>query len=294
VPPHRRPFNTVFQSYALFPHLTVDDNIGYGLDVAGVPRDERRARVAAALGLVGLTGLERRKPRQLSGGQQQRVALARAIVNEPRLLLLDEPLSALDRKLRLSMQVELKNLQHTLGITFLYVTHDQEEALAMSDRIAVMDRGRILQLGPPTAVYHTPANRFVAGFVGTSNILAGRITGRDGAAATVATERGIRLVVEARGFAPGARVDVMLRPEGFEISPGGPGGDATRPSLDATVEQVVFVGSALEVRARLEDGTAVTVLHRATRGDAADGLAPGQAVRLAYDPAAAHVMPGEG
>ncbi|MDQ3558367.1 MAG: ATP-binding cassette domain-containing protein, partial [Pseudomonadota bacterium] len=154
VPPHKRPFNTVFQSYALFPHLTVENNVGYGLDVARVQRQERNERVAQALALVGLTGLEKRKPRQLSGGQQQRVALARAIVNRPRLLLLDEPLSALDRQLRQSMQIELKNLQHTLGITFLYVTHDQEEALVMSDRIAVMNKGRIQQIDLPSAVYH--------------------------------------------------------------------------------------------------------------------------------------------
>lgn len=162
----------------------------------------------------------------------------------------------------------------------------------MSDRIAVMDRGRVLQLGTPTTVYHTPVNRFVAGFVGSGSILAGRVVRCDGAGAIVATEGGLELIVEARGFTPGAQVDVLLRPESLEISRGAR--DGARPLLDATIEQVVFVGSALEVRARLADGTAVTALHRDTRGGAASGLGPGQAVRLAYDPASAHAMPGEG
>src|SRR5688500_1310765 len=241
VPPHKRPFNTVFQSYALFPHLTVNDNVGYALDVARVPRKERDLRVDEALDLVGLSGLGRRKPRQLSGGQQQRVALARAIVNRPRLLLLDEPLSALDRQLRQSMQIELKNLQHTLGITFLYVTHDQEEALVMSDRIAVMNRGKVQQIDAPIEIYHRPANRFVASFIGVGNILTGRMVRTDSSTSTVETDSGIVLNAGANAASTGDDVSVLIRPEELEVSPAA-SGDDDRPSLDAAIEQVVFVG----------------------------------------------------
>jgi spermidine/putrescine transport system ATP-binding protein len=280
VPAYRRPFNTVFQSYALFPHMTVADNVGYGLDVAGVPRDERATRVAEALKLVSLEGLDRRMPRQLSGGQQQRVALARALVNRPRVLLLDEPLSALDRKLRQAMQIELKSLQHTVGITFLFVTHDQEEALTMSDRIAIMDQGRILQIGRPAEIYDTPVNRFVASFIGTSCIFAGIY--RNG---TVRTPNGIEAHVGRRGFADGEMVDVVIRPE--HLAAGGPAG---MPSLSVTLDTIVFVGSDLHLHGRLAEGTAVSALHRHVPGGA--GLEVGETVRFAYDPAALHVMKG--
>jgi putative spermidine/putrescine transport system ATP-binding protein len=170
-PPFARDVNTVFQDYALFPHLSVADNVGYGLRVRKVPREERRRRVDEALEMVRLPGLGARRPAQLSGGQRQRVALARAIVNRPQVLLLDEPLGALDLKLRLEMQVELKRIQHEVGISFVYVTHDQEEALTMSDRLAVFNHGRIEQVGAPAEVYEQPASEFVAGFVGTSNVL---------------------------------------------------------------------------------------------------------------------------
>ncbi len=182
--PFERDVNTVFQDYALFPHMTVGDNVGYGLMIRKVPKDDRRGRVTEALRMVRLEGYEKRKPAQLSGGQRQRVALARALVNRPRVLLLDEPLGALDLKLREEMQIELKAIQHQVGITFIYVTHDQEEALTMSDRIAVFNRGRIEQVGSPADVYERPATAFVAGFVGTSNLLTGeaaeRIVGRPG------------------------------------------------------------------------------------------------------------------
>jgi spermidine/putrescine transport system ATP-binding protein len=285
VPAHRRPFNTVFQNYALFPHMTVDGNVGYGLDVAGVPRAERDQRVAAVLGLVGLVGMERRRPAQLSGGQQQRVALARALVNRPRVLLLDESLSALDRKLRQSMQIELKKLQHTVGITFLFVTHDQEEALTMSDRVAVMDSGRVLQLGTPSEIYDTPANRFVAGFIGASNIMTGTLRGQ-GAACAVELEGGGVLQVAEAGAQDGERVDVMVRPEHLGVAPQG----ASGPSLEVTLENVVFVGSDLHLYGRLPGGTAVHALHRHVRGDAASGFSPGQILRLGYAPASPHVM----
>jgi ABC-type Fe3+/spermidine/putrescine transport system ATPase subunit len=177
VPPHRRPVNMVFQQYALFPHLTVEQNVAFGLAYKALPRSTRAERVAAALGLVRLTGLERRQPDQLSGGQRQRVALARALVLEPQVLLLDEPLAALDPNLRREVQVELKGLQRTLGITFVFVTHDREEALALSDRIAVMDHGRVEQVGSPVEVFETPETEFVARFLGATNVFTGEIAG---------------------------------------------------------------------------------------------------------------------
>ncbi|HWT31234.1 MAG TPA: ABC transporter ATP-binding protein [Propylenella sp.] len=289
VPPHRRPFNTVFQSYALFPHLTVDGNVGYGLDVARVQRKERDQRVGQALELVGLSGLGRRKPRQLSGGQQQRVALARAIVNRPRLLLLDEPLSALDRQLRQSMQIELKNLQHTLGITFLYVTHDQEEALVMSDRIAVMNRGKVQQIDTPIEIYRRPANRFVASFIGVSNILSGTLT-RNGSTARVLTPTGIVLNVETNPPDADGEVSVLIRPEDLEVAAGQEGDN--RPWLAASLDQVVFVGSELHIHAALSDGMKIVALDRRARASIAQWT-PGQAVRLYYQPSSLHVMPAE-
>ena len=286
VPAHRRPFNTVFQNYALFPHMTVAGNVGYGLQVAGVPRAEEATRVADTLRLVGLSGLERRRPPQLSGGQQQRVALARALINRPRVLLLDESLSALDRKLRQSMQIELKNLQNTVGITFVFVTHDQEEALTMSDRIAVMDKGRILQLGTPTDIYDTPANRFVASFIGTSNIFTGKVAKKRGAC-TVSIAGGPDIVATGDGFAAGDDVDVMLRPEHFSLAPGK---DGKGSSLDATIENVVFVGTDLHLHGRLANGMPVSALQRHARGAAAPNLAVGEAVTLHYPASAPHLM----
>jgi spermidine/putrescine transport system ATP-binding protein len=198
VPAYRRPVNTVFQNYALFPHMTVGANVAYSLDVAGVARSERRRRVAEALDLVNLQGLEQRKPAQLSGGQQQRVALARAIISRPRILLLDEPLSALDRKLRQAMQLELKNLQHELGISFVFVTHDQEEALTMSDRIVVMDHGRVQQIGSPTEIYHRPQNIFVAQFIGESNLFAAQVDKTDNTGTRFVTADGLEFLSPVR------------------------------------------------------------------------------------------------
>ena len=201
LPPYARDVNTVFQDYALFPHMTVQENVEYGLRVKKVPRDERRRRAGEALALVRLEAYGARKPSQLSGGQRQRVALARALVNRPQALLLDEPLGALDLKLRQELQVELKRIQQELGITFVYVTHDQEEALTMSDRIAVFDHGRIQQVGTPAEVYERPASEFIAGFVGVSNVLE-----RDGRRFTVRPEK-IRLLAEGEEPARGASVE---------------------------------------------------------------------------------------
>jgi len=286
VPAHRRPFNTVFQNYALFPHMTVAGNVSYGLEIAGVGTAERAERVTDALRLVSLAGLERRKPSQLSGGQQQRVALARALINRPRVLLLDEPLSALDRKLRQSTQLELKNLQHTVGITFLFVTHDQEEALTMSDRIAVMDKGRILQLGTPAEIYDRPASRFVANFIGTSNILTGKLA-RVRKGSVVKIDGGPEIPLAENSQASGDVVDVVLRPEHLSLEKAK---SNISGHLEATLENVVFVGSDLHLHARLKNGTPIVALHRHARGAVSTSFTVGQAIKLYYEASAPHVM----
>ncbi len=211
-PPHKRPVNTVFQSYALFPHLSVGENVAFGLRFTELGKQEKQKRVGEMLELVELTGYERRKPHQLSGGQQQRVALARALILNPALLLLDEPLGALDAKLRRGLQIELKNLQREVGITFVYVTHDQEEALTMSDRLAVMAAGRIEQLGSPKDVYENPATPFVADFLGVSNLMKAECDGRGG----ISLDGGA-LTVEGGAAAPAGEVMVTIRPERIEI-----------------------------------------------------------------------------
>lgn len=286
VPAHRRPFNTVFQNYALFPHMTVAGNVSYGLEIAGVGTAERAERVTDALRLVSLAGLERRKPSQLSGGQQQRVALARALINRPRVLLLDEPLSALDRKLRQSTQLELKNLQHTVGITFLFVTHDQEEALTMSDRIAVMDKGRILQLGTPAEIYDRPASRFVANFIGTSNILTGKLA-RVRKGSVIKIDGGPEIPLAENSQASGDVVDVVLRPEHLSLEKAK---SNISGHLEATLENVVFVGSDLHLHARLKNGTPIVALHRHARGAVSTSFTVGQAIKLYYEASAPHVM----
>ena len=216
-PPYKRDVNTVFQSYALFPHLTIAENVAFGLRRKGVAKQEVRGRVAEILRLVGLEGMEGRKPRQLSGGQQQRVALARALVNKPRVLLLDEPLGALDLKLRKQMQLELKAIQHDVGITFVHVTHDQEEAMTMADGIAIMNAGKIEQLGSPTELYENPRTTFVAGFLGISNLLPGTVAGPD----TVRLDEGtvMRVPPEALQGRDG-RVAVGVRPEKIRLDHG--------------------------------------------------------------------------
>jgi putative spermidine/putrescine transport system ATP-binding protein len=240
IPPFDRDVNTVFQDYALFPHLSVGDNVAYGLMVRKVPRDERLARVADALRMVRLEGYDQRKPSQLSGGQRQRVALARALVNRPRVLLLDEPLGALDLKLREDMQIELKAIQQQVGITFIYVTHDQEEALTMSDRLAVFNAGRIEQLGTPAEVYERPATRFVAGFVGTSNLLTG-----DAA----------RMVLGRPGT-------FTIRPEKIRVA----GVDATagpdESSATGTIQSVVYLGPDTRYIVELEAGARLVVTEQ--------------------------------
>ncbi len=222
LPPYQRPVNTVFQNYALFPHMTVAQNVAFGLEMKKVPKDEIRRRVAEALELVQLTGKEKRRPKQLSGGQKQRVALARALVNRPKVLLLDEPLGALDLKLRKAMQSELKALQERVGITFVYVTHDQEEALVMSDRIAVMNEGNVLQVGTPEEIYETPTSRFVADFIGKTNFLNGEVVEIGDGLAKVVLENGAVVeasVPEGKTFVRGERATVSIRPERVYITP---------------------------------------------------------------------------
>jgi len=288
VPPHRRPVNTVFQNYALFPHLTVGDNVGYGLDVAGVSREERDRRVYEALERVGLGGFDRRKPRQLSGGQQQRVALARAIINKPKLLLLDEPLSALDRNLRQSMQLELKTLQHDLGICFLFVTHDQEEALTMSDQVVVLNRGQIEQIGPPEEHYHHPATSFVAQFIGDGALFTGKI---ENAASNpvLVTEDGLSFAV-GDGAAAGETATVLLRPEHLSLAPDTP--DSSLGVLEVTLDQAVFYGSTHKYVCRLANGDQITATPAGNDDGALAGVAPGDTVRLAYRREQPHLIRG--
>ena len=254
-PPDKRPVNMVFQNYALFPHLDVDDNVAFGLKRKGVARAETARRVGEALELVHLTGYERRRPNQLSGGEQQRVALARALVNRPHVLLLDEPLGALDLKLRRQLQVELKRIQAEVGITFVYVTHDQEEALTMSDRIAVMHAGKVEQLGTPEELYERPTTRFVAGFIGSTNLLHGRIEA-DGRVRLLSGEVAR---VAHDGMAPGSEVEISVRPEAISIVPG-----SAQGAIKATVEQAAYLGTTISYQLRTARGLALTVLSPKT------------------------------
>ncbi|HLI12205.1 MAG TPA: ABC transporter ATP-binding protein [Alphaproteobacteria bacterium] len=281
-PPAKRDVGMVFQNYALFPHLTVRENIAFPLEMRRRPRAEIKARVDAALELVDLAGFAARLPRQLSGGQQQRVALARAIVFKPRLLLLDEPFGALDRKLREAMQLEVRRLQRRLGITTLFITHDQEEALVLSDRIAVMNRGRIEQVAHPREIYERPANRFVADFVGESNLLFGTVSGRRDGLAEVILEAGPRVLV--RGDEPrGARVGILVRPERFA-----PATEANR--LEGEVIETVYVGASLKHRVRLDSGVELLVRLPAAAAARA-GASIGARIGLGFAPEDAHLFP---
>jgi spermidine/putrescine transport system ATP-binding protein len=259
-PPERRPVNMVFQSYALFPHLSVRDNVAFGLRRRRVARPEVDARVAEALELVHLTGFGGRRPGQLSGGQQQRVALARALVNRPQVLLLDEPLGALDLKLRRMLQVELKRIQQEVGITFVYVTHDQEEALTLSDRIAVMNHGRIDQLGTPEELYERPRTRFVAGFIGTTNLLSGTIDLIDGDFAVVRLTSGERCRVAADGLAVGSPVDLSIRPESIRLRAELSEEHGAIPPIRGTVDQSAYLGNYVSYRIVTDGGLTLTAM----------------------------------
>src|SRR4051795_10130570 len=286
VPPHRRNVNTVFQSYALFPHLDVAKNVAFGLKYQKLDRSERAKRVGQALELVNLTELAHRKADQLSGGQQQRVALARALVLQPRVLLLDEPLGALDAKLRKTLQVELKALQSELGITFVFVTHDQEEALTMSDRIAVMNKGRVEQAASPRSIYEEPTTVFVAEFLGVSNLLEAEAVGRDGAACAVRIGDRVFRCGQGDLDTVGA-VKVMIRPERIAIEPHTEAGDERLPGI---VERSVFLGGSHEVRVRVLGGELMRVTVSNDGTPPPVSLEAGAAVSLRLPPAALRVL----
>lgn len=281
VPANRRPVNTVFQSYSLFPHLSVGGNVAFGLAYKKLDRSQCKEKVDAALALVRMQTMVDRRPRQLSGGQQQRVALARAIVNEPRLLLLDEPLSALDQRLRKDMQIELKDLQRRLGMTFLHVTHDQEEAFALSDRIIVMKEGKIEQQATPQEIYQRPATAYVADFIGGATLLDGRITDVDSRIATIETPIGSFRAVAADSLQIADAAVLCLRPE--QLYRTGESG------IEAVVAHTVFRGAEWLVEAKAKDGTSLAYMAR-------DGEVPeiGSAIFLAFDPAKAWIAPRNG
>jgi spermidine/putrescine transport system ATP-binding protein len=250
-PPHKRNVNTVFQNYALFPHLTVAENVGFGLRYKDVSKQEARKRVADALGLVRLEGMERRRPSQLSGGQQQRVALARALILNPAVLLLDEPLGALDAKLRKALQIELKALQEEIGITFIYVTHDQEEALTMSDRLAVMSNGRVEQVGSPSEVYEEPSTTYVADFLGVSNLMSAHAVGTGSLSSARLRLGEFELAASQGDLDAVGDVKVVIRPERVRLEESGTTGANRVPGM---VERVVYVGSIMQVFVHLAPG----------------------------------------
>jgi putative spermidine/putrescine transport system ATP-binding protein len=283
--PYDRDVNTVFQDYALFPHMTVQENVEYGLRVKRVPRAERRRRAGEALEMVRLADLGKRKPGELSGGQRQRVALARALVNRPRVLLLDEPLGALDLKLRQEMQIELKHIQGSVGITFLYVTHDQEEALTMSDRIAVFNNGLIEQIGTPAEVYERPATPFVAGFVGTSNLFTTTVEGQRGAFTTARVGSDGLALLAGTGRTPGTRLTVAVRPEKIRLQDltAEPPGELCHAR--GTITDVVYLGTVTRYLVAIEGAGSVVVLEQNLDTTSMEALgAQGRAVRLTWQP----------
>ena len=292
VPPYRRPVNTVFQNYALFPHLTVFENVAFGPRIKGIAGAALERRVSAMLGVVRLRELAQRRPAQLSGGQRQRVALARALVNDPSALLLDEPLSALDLELRRQMQLELKRIQREVGITFVFVTHDQEEALTMSDRIAVMRAGRIEQLGAPETVYDAPATPFVARFIGIANLLPA-VVGQASGTLLAVTLAGGGVAEVPRGerhFALGERALLMIRPERVSLHRDGP--PAGLAVVPVTVADLVFQGPV--IRYALRDAAGAELVAHVESEDRDARIAAGDRVWAGWDPAAARLLPPEG
>jgi spermidine/putrescine transport system ATP-binding protein len=286
-PPNQRRVNTVFQHYALFPHLSVEENVAYGLKQAKTPNEELRRRLDEALRTVRLEELRARRPRELSGGQQQRVALARALINEPTVLLLDEPLAALDLKLRKAMQQELKKLQERVGITFVYVTHDQEEALTLSDRIAVMNEGKILQEGSPSEIYERPRTRFVADFIGQTNFFVGTVED-DGDPIVVRESSGLTLRCAPVNFASnGAQVAVSVRPE--KIVPAN-GSKTHANSAEGTLVRRTYLGDLVHYHVLLQGGRELTVQRQNERDDLAAAWNVGDRVAVAWDADSALVL----
>jgi spermidine/putrescine transport system ATP-binding protein len=292
LPAFRRPTNTVFQSYALFPHRSVEQNVAFGLQRQKVDKDEIKRRVAEELERVGLAAEAKRRPAQLSGGQQQRVALARALVNRPAVLLLDEPLGALDLKLRKQLQVELKRIQRDVGITFIYVTHDQEEALTMSDRIAVMNRGVVEQVSDPETVYERPATTFVAGFIGVSNLMPGEVISANGSGAELRLDAGPTVrAPDPGGAATGERAHAVVRPEKLVLSSAGEGTDGGGASVEGQVESSLYLGTATQMVVRLGDDTRMTVLVPNADAEARRDLpAAGDTARLSWSDENIHIV----
>jgi spermidine/putrescine transport system ATP-binding protein len=288
LPPHKRPTNTVFQSYALFPHLSVEANVAFGLKRKKVGRDEIAKRVRAELERVGLAAEANRRPSQLSGGMQQRVALARALVNLPKVLLLDEPLGALDLKLRKELQVELKRIQRDVGITFVYVTHDQEEALTMSDRIAVMNRGRVEQVATPEEVYNRPATTFVAGFIGVSNLMPATVKGPE----EIELDQGTSVATQTQGYAAGDRCHAVVRPEKLRVEMGENGsGRADQPRVEGVVASSLYLGTATQIAVDLGEGTRMTVLvPNADEAERQRLPGGGARVALSWEPEHMHLV----
>jgi len=284
IAPNKRDVNMVFQSYALFPHMNVFENVAFGLRRKKAAKDEITRRVGEMLDIVDLGGRGQRRPRELSGGQQQRVALARALVNRPRALLLDEPLGALDLKLRQAMQVELKRIQREVGITFVYVTHDQGEALTMSDRIAVMNDGAIEHLGTPREIYEHPRTRFVAGFIGTSNLLTGTVTRVDAGRAVIEVSPEERIVVPVTGQAvtAGSQLQLTVRPEKIEISAARPAGYGC--VLRGEVTDVAYLGTSTNFSVSTTTGADIVVFQQNSAAAAADVAAQGDSVWLSWQP----------
>jgi spermidine/putrescine transport system ATP-binding protein len=292
VAPNKREVNMVFQHYALFPHMSVGDNIAYGLKLRKVPKDERTERVRAMLRMVRLEGYERRRPGQLSGGQQQRIALARALVNEPAALLLDEPLGALDVKLRKQMQLELKAIQNDMGTTFVYVTHDQEEALLMSDRIAVMNQGVLEQIGPPREIYERPATAFVADFVGVLNAMKIRVDEVHDETAIMRLDEGQRVEVPAGiGTVAGAHVTAAVRPERVRVQPPPSGDNGSGSRLHGRVALVIYLGTLTQIHVDTALGTRL-IAHRLSDHKVGE-LREGQSVVAEWDRDDASVLGGD-
>jgi spermidine/putrescine transport system ATP-binding protein len=286
-PPFQRPVNTVFQNYALFPHMTIGENVEFGLEMKGVPKEERTSRVKQALEMVRLPGYEKRRARQLSGGQQQRVALARALVNRPEVLLLDEPLGALDLKLRKEMQLELKKLQREVGITFIYVTHDQEEALTMSDRIAVMSGGVALQIGNANDIYERPNCKFVADFIGETNFLTGKLGGLNNGAAVVDLPGGLSVRAVSDGsIAAGTEVSVAVRPEKVELNHA----NEFPNKYTGTVSSVVYIGTDTHYGVNLTNGQYLRVREQNNLPGSKPVAAEGDSVAVSFAAEAARVL----
>ncbi len=290
LPPHQRPVNTVFQNYALFPHMTVAQNIAFGLEMRKVPRGEIRRRVDEMLALVHLTGMEKRRPTQLSGGQQQRVALARALVNRPKVLLLDEPLGALDLKLRQTMQLELKALQEQVGITFIYVTHDQGEALTMSDKIAVMNQGRVLQLGTPEEIYENPTNRFVADFIGETNFIPVEVKGDGGAPVVTIGAETVRAVWAKDSLPVGRSAVLSIRPEKIALAKTGSGGKRdAQARISGRVVNLMYLGTDTRYVVRIANDVDV-IVRMQNVSSAGHFFRIGDAVELTWNPQHGRVM----